>query len=285
MSEYALDWNRHRPAVASGGADNQVCVWNLEDCETSLNASMGRATIFSEAPQLQAKYIFHGHTKTVESVAFDPTDTSATICCSVSDDRSMRLWDGRSHDNQVAVVHEAHTDDINCISWNPLDTNMIVTGSSDGSINLYDRRSFSSDGTATQPVQKFSADLSNITNIQWSPHSRSHFASAGEDCIVSIWDVHARQQDALDDGLPPGLLFRHRGHRAGVVDFDWSSSSPWTIASMSDDSTNPRLGGGTLQVWRICDLLREDMSTNESKLLNVLDRANAQKEKKKPVSI
>ena len=61
------------------------------------------------------------------------------------------------------------------------------------------------------------------------------------------------------DGLPEGLIFRHMGHRASIVDFDWNENSPWTFASMSDDSQNPHLGGGTLQVWRLTDLLYKSL--------------------------
>ena len=40
-----------------------------------------------------------------------------------------------------------------------------------------------------------------------------------------------------------------------IVDFDWNPSSPWTISSMSDDG---ELGGGTLQIWRVSDLVYRD---------------------------
>ncbi|KAL8139293.1 hypothetical protein V2J09_005314 [Rumex salicifolius] len=50
---------------------------------------------------------------------------------------------------------------------------------------------------------------------------------------------------------PPGLFFKHSGHRDKVADFHWNAIDPWTLVSVSDDSA----GGGTLQIWRIIDLL------------------------------
>nr|KAJ0190566.1 hypothetical protein LSAT_V11C800392400 [Lactuca sativa] len=52
----------------------------------------------------------------------------------------------------------------------------------------------------------------------------------------------------------PGLLFRHFGHRDKVVDFHWNSHDPWTIVSVSDDGESTG-GGGTLQIWRMIDLI------------------------------
>ncbi|GAB2228011.1 hypothetical protein Droror1_Dr00009840 [Drosera rotundifolia] len=39
-----------------------------------------------------------------------------------------------------------------------------------------------------------------------------------------------------------------------VVDFQWNSIDPWTIVSVSDDCASTA-GGGTLQMWRVIDLL------------------------------
>ncbi|XP_074295904.1 WD-40 repeat-containing protein MSI4-like isoform X1 [Silene latifolia] len=44
------------------------------------------------------------------------------------------------------------------------------------------------------------------------------------------------------------------GDRGKVVDFHWNSIDPWTLVSVSDDCSSSA-GGGTLQIWRIIDLL------------------------------
>jgi histone-binding protein RBBP4 len=38
-----------------------------------------------------------------------------------------------------------------------------------------------------------------------------------------------------------------------VVDFQWNPHDPWTMLSVSDDAADG--GGGTLQLWRISDLI------------------------------
>ena len=56
------------------------------------------------------------------------------------------------------------------------------------------------------------------------------------------------------------------------MDLQWcpDGSDPWLLASLSDDSTNRRLGGGTLQVWRILDLVF-GLKDDEIKRLDTAD--------------
>ena len=42
-----------------------------------------------------------------------------------------------------------------------------------------------------------------------------------------------------------------------VVDFQWNPHDPWTFMSVSDDVSD-ELGGGTLQLWRVNDLIYRD---------------------------
>ena len=41
---------------------------------------------------------------------------------------------------------------------------------------------------------------------------------------------------------------------AQVVDFHWNPAEPFTLMSVADDSALDK-GGGTLQLWRISDLI------------------------------
>jgi vacuolar-type H+-ATPase subunit H len=49
-------------------------------------------------------------------------------------------------------------------------------------------------------------------------------------------------------------MFQHCGHQAPVVDFQWDPEDPWTLISVSDD-VQSELGGGTLQIWRVNDMI------------------------------
>ena len=73
------------------------------------------------------------------------------------------------------------------------------------------------------------------------------------------------------DAPPPSeLLFKHAGHRAPVVDFNWNAADPWTFASVSDDGNMSDLGGGTLQVWRVSDLVHRSGFEWEARVTSAL---------------
>ena len=92
--------------------------------------------------------------------------------------------------------------------------------------------------------------------LQFACRSRGGvLGSASADGLVNIWDAaRARAGGSAAAGAEadPALLFQHAGHAGQpVVDFHWSPAVPWTCVSVSDNAT----GGGTVQVWRISDLL------------------------------
>nr|KAJ0225489.1 hypothetical protein LSAT_V11C100023710 [Lactuca sativa] len=104
--------------------------------------------------------------------------------------------------------------------------------------------------------------------FQWSPNKSSIFGSSAEDGVLNIWDhnklfflikglfvcLQVGERSGPTSKFAPGLLFRHCGHRDKVVDFHWNSHDPWTIVSVSDDGESTG-GGGTLQIWRMIDLI------------------------------
>lgn len=54
-----------------------------------------------------------------------------------------------------------------------------------------------------------------------------------------------------------------------MVDFQWNADPalPWTMVSVSDDTEDEQAGGGSLQLWRINDLIYED----EEKVVAMLE--------------
>lgn len=102
-------------------------------------------------------------------------------------------------------------------------------------------------------------------------------ASGGEDGVICIWDLLQSRVDASEAqeikrarrSIPDELLFQHNGHRSvvipiaangdsdgfvQVVDFQWNPFDPWTLLSVSDN-VELDSGGGSLQVWRVSDLI------------------------------
>lgn len=274
-AEFALAMCPTEPLVLSGGKDKLVVLWSIQDHISSLAAdpgsgkSPGSGSAGSkstskvgpsdkpvDSPTIGPRGTYQGHEDTVEDVQFCPS--SAQEFCSVGDDSCLILWDARTGSGPVLKVEKAHDADLHCVDWNPHDVNLILTGSADTSVRMFDRRNLTSGGVGS-PVHIFEGHKAAVLCVQWSPDKSSVFGSSAEDGILNIWDhekIGKRQENvgAKVPNPPPGLFFRHAGHRDKVVDFHWNSCDPWTIVSVSDDGESTG-GGGTLQIWRMIDLI------------------------------
>ncbi|GMH04081.1 hypothetical protein Nepgr_005920 [Nepenthes gracilis] len=263
-AEFALAMCPAEPYVLSGGKDRTVVLWSIHDhisaaaSDPSTNKSKGSGSIIKQSgdsPSVGPRGIFQGHEDTVEDVQFCPK--SSQEFCSVGDDSCLVLWDARTGSSPVIKVEKAHNADLHCVDWNPFDENYILTGSADNSVRMFDRRNLTSGG-AGSPVYKFEGHQAAVLCVQWSPDNPTIFGSAAEDGFLNIWDyekVGAKKEPGTrSPSSPPGLFFQHAGHRDKVVDFHWNAYDPWTIVSVSDDCDTSG-GGGTLQIWRMSDLI------------------------------
>ncbi|XP_038987176.1 WD-40 repeat-containing protein MSI4-like [Phoenix dactylifera] len=273
-AEFALSMCPSDPFVLSGGKDKLVVLWSIQDHISTLaesSAAKSPATPASssgkqpakagnekssDSPTVGPRGVYQGHEDTVEDVQFCPS--SAQEFCSVGDDSCLILWDARTGTAPAIKVEKAHNADLHCVDWNPHDENLILTGSADNSVRMFDRRNLTSGGVGT-PIYKFEGHKAAVLCVQWSPDKASVFGSAAEDGLLNVWDHEkvGKKKERVGTRMPnspPGLFFQHAGHRDKVVDFHWNSSDPWTIVSVSDDGESTG-GGGTLQIWRMSDLI------------------------------
>ncbi|KAJ4749870.1 WD-40 repeat-containing protein MSI4 [Rhynchospora pubera] len=262
-AEFALSMCPTEPFVLSGGKDKLVVLWSIQDHISTLASSDAadapkeeekEKEKVSDSPKIAARGVFEGHDDTVEDVQFCPS--SAQEFCSVGDDSCLIFWDARVGTSPVVKVEKAHNADLHCVDWNPHDVNYVLTGSADNSVRMFDRRNLTNSGVGA-PVNKFEGHKSAVLCVQWAPHKASVFGSAAEDGFLNIWDyekVGKKKEGSRMPNSPPGLFFQHAGHRDKVVDFHWNASDPWTIVSVSDDGESTG-GGGTLQLWRMSDLI------------------------------
>jgi ribosome assembly protein RRB1 len=69
---------------------------------------------------------------------------------------------------------EAHTADVNVLSWNSLTSYMLATGGDDGLMRVWDLR------TLESYVASFSYHKKPICGIEWCPHESSMLATCAE---------------------------------------------------------------------------------------------------------
>ncbi|KAF2302700.1 hypothetical protein GH714_001234 [Hevea brasiliensis] len=244
-AEFALAMCPTEPFVLSGGKDKSVVLWSIQDHITASATDPATAKSPGSGGSI-IKKAGNGNDKTADSPVGPRGDDSCLI-----------LWDARVGSSPAVKVEKAHNADLHCVDWNPHDDNLILTGSADNSVRMFDRRNLTSNGVGT-PVHKFEGHKAAVLCVQWSPDKSSVFGSSAEDGLLNIWDYEKVgkkvERPTRAPSSPAGLFFQHAGHRDKVVDFHWNAFDPWTIVSVSDDCDTTG-GGGTLQIWRMSDLI------------------------------
>lgn len=157
----------------------------------------------------------------------------------VGDDKKISIFDTR--DMTPRVRENAHSSDILCVAYSPVEENFFATGAKDGLLKIWDERKLD------DPVYVFETGSDNeVLNVAWSPHLGGVLACGGSNKRVSLWDItrvgmELSDEDKLDG--PPELLFLHGGHTDTVCDIAWNPMEPYEIASVAEDNI--------LQVWQM----------------------------------
>ncbi|XP_072535178.1 glutamate-rich WD repeat-containing protein 1 [Salminus brasiliensis] len=211
---FAIDWSPKVPGrLVSGDCKKNIHVWEPREGGVSWQVD--------QRP-------FSSHTKSVEDLQWSPTETTVFASCSV--DQSVRIWDIRAPPNSMLSANEAHSSDVNVISWNRTEP-FLLSGGDDGLLKVWDLRQFQS-GRAVATFKQHSAP---VTSVEWNPMDSSVFAAAGADDVISQWDLSVESCDMSEraDGLkelPPQLLFLHQG-QTEVKELHWHPQIPGTIVS------------------------------------------------------
>ena len=105
-----------------------------------------------------------------------------------SSDGTLQVVDMRVNNHKKAQLKiKAHTRDVNVCDWNKVATHLIVTGSDDSSVKVWDLRLISEG--AEEEVLNFSWHTEPITSIKFQPNDESVIAVASEDNRLSLWDM------------------------------------------------------------------------------------------------
>ncbi|KAI8854823.1 WD40-repeat-containing domain protein [Chytridium lagenaria] len=224
---YGMSWHPKREGhILSASEDTSICYWDI-------TAST------KEKKTLDALRTFTAHSAWVEDVAWSEMDE--TRFASVGDDRKLFIWDTRNASNtKPSLSVDAHALEINCVSFNPQNANILATGSADKTVALWDTRNL------TQRLYSLEGHKEEILQLQWSPHSEVTLASSSGDRRLNIWDLsrigEEQAPEDADDG-PPELLFVHGGHTNKISDFSWNKNEEWVICSVAEDNV--------CQVWQM----------------------------------
>jgi WD40 repeat protein len=157
--------------------------------------------------------------------------------------KKVRLW---SLEGKLLQTLEGHEQDVLSMSFS-LDGNLLVVGSADGKIQLWQRH-----GERFQALDKpFQGHASSVLSVRFSPDSQT-IASASSDQTIKLWSL---------DGT---LLQTLRGHQDIVLDLNFSPDGK-TLASASSDNTVILWNLNLKKLSQLsCDWVRDYLKTNSN---------------------
>ncbi|KAK2844677.1 hypothetical protein Q5P01_011336 [Channa striata] len=225
----------------------QVGIYDLRPQLQAVHSSAAMAALIQQQKEATALFSFSGHMSEGFAIDWSPTvpgrlvsgdckknihwsPTEATVFASCSVDQSIRIWDIRAPPNSMLSANEAHSSDVNVISWNRTEP-FLLSGGDDGLLKVWDLRQFKTG----RPVANFKQHSAPITSVEWNPIDSSVFAASGADDVVSQWDLSVESSDvgARVEGvkdLPPQLLFLHQG-QSEIKEIHWHPQMPGVIVS------------------------------------------------------
>ena len=223
---FGLSWNPKKEGHLLSGADDQsILIWDI-----STESAMESGTV------KHTQEFNREHESVVEDVCWHKSDPH--LFGSVSDDKRLKIWDTRQPESALSV--DAHTEEALCLDFSPFNQDMLITGSVDKSVALWDRRNLKT------AIHLFKHHSEEVNTVKYHPHHENMFASGSSDRRILVWDVTKCKDEQTEeekmDG-PPEMVFMHGGHTAKVTDMSWNGHERNMIASVAEDNI--------VQVWQM----------------------------------
>nr|CAG8437925.1 8990_t:CDS:10 [Entrophospora candida] len=219
---HGLSWNSFKNGhIIDSSKDMTICYWDISG---NSNGNM-----------MEPLRIFKGPKSCIQDVewhAFNPN-----MFGSVDHDRNLLIWDSRCSCPVGSV--QAHEKELTTLAFNPINEVVLVTGSADKNLNLWDIRNLKI------KLYTLKNHESNIVDVKWSPHDENILASASADKKVNLWNINKigaeQTSEKVEDG-PPELLFMHGGHIDKISELSWNPLVPLMIAMLEEDSSDEFYG-------------------------------------------
>eukprot|EP00923_Selenidium_pygospionis_P036388 GHVN01063863.1.p1 GENE.GHVN01063863.1~~GHVN01063863.1.p1 ORF type:complete len:574 (-),score=147.28 GHVN01063863.1:221-1942(-) len=241
---YALNFSRNTDArFISGDCDGSIVLWGVREGGWAEVSQWG-------------EWMTEARDKvSVEGIEFDPHskigESGRFAACGV--DGTFRLFDVRTKSSVAKIV--AHELDVNEVTWNPLQPDLLLTASEDGCVKVWDVRVCGEGGS--EPLVYLHWHKKSISSARWSPHDEATFAVASADNSISIWDLSVEPDDdevsspskgtksdeasegdeAYKVNYPCQLMFHHLG-QSEIKELQWHPNIPGMLLSSGLEGFN-----------------------------------------------
>eukprot|EP00249_Psilotum_nudum_P012581 c23865_g1_i1 orf=150-1292(+) len=185
-----VQFHPSREILVSASYDNSIKVWaeDIDNDDWECVQTLGNPG--------------RGHTSTVWALSFESSGDRMVSC---SDDLTLMVWDTSSDPSKnvdgksvpwkhLCTISGYHDRTIFSVDWSK-STGIIASGAGDDCIRLFFE---TRDDLAQAPgfkmvLKKDKGHSTDVNCVKWHPREPCLLASAGDDCMVKIWEVVHRK--------------------------------------------------------------------------------------------
>ncbi|KAF2494297.1 hypothetical protein BU16DRAFT_528417 [Lophium mytilinum] len=181
----ALDMNRERTHAIIAGRDILKTI-RVKDAKCAEDINL-RAAIINYA----AHNTRHRETMEIHDVKWSHGQFSTHIATAATNGKVI-LYDLNRAGMELARLHEHHRQ-VHKVAFNPHQGYLLLSGSQDATVRLWDLRDMRKDVMTCPSRDKFAGLSEGIRDLQWSPTDGVEFAFGTDNGVIQRWDFrHAK---------------------------------------------------------------------------------------------
>lgn len=192
----------------------------IEDgaCIEDLNL---RTTIRSRPTEASGKPR-HKYSVDIADVAWAKGDSVDLVAAATSSGKII-LYDLGHAGLQAAQLHE-HARQVHKVTFNPHRGSLLLSGSQDGTVRLWDVRDVRHQASTLQSKRKYSGQSDGVRDVKWSPTDGVDFAFGTDSGWVQAWDM--RHLKTAKIKIP--------AHALSCNTIDWHPDGKHVVSGSSD---------------------------------------------------
>lgn len=282
--------------VTSRGATRGSNVRNVRGGGTrgrNVNAPAGTGRVSSTVFTGNNFFCYQLHSKPINQITVSPTGKYFAVAC---DDQTVSIWNTETKERVVHFM--AHKKPVLCVNFSP-DESILVTGSADNLIKLFDFRTLLFCGSTLKSdeliddnsdlgyLYSFEGHADGVVSLCFNPE-KYQLLSASHDNILILWDLETKEQIQWFLGHTGSVFqcsFTPKGDKFVSCSFDrsvkvWEPTNDENIDAINKDLHTGRILGvsyshdgkriasasrdKTAKIWNIAD-----KSTIDSKVVTM----------------
>ncbi|KAL8946914.1 MAG: hypothetical protein Q9222_006749 [Ikaeria aurantiellina] len=148
---------------------------------------------------------------------------------------------------ELARLHE-HSRQVHRIAFNPFQAALLLSGSQDATVRLWDLRALAREGSVTtcRSAHKYPGNSEGIRDVRWSPTEGVEFALGTDTGVVQRWDLRK----------PNVPLLKINAHEKTCYSIDWHQDGKHLASAGGDKSVKIWDFASTDRRMKVCWQLR-----------------------------